>query len=264
MRELIVKKLKEIERQENVRILYAVESGSRAWGFPSPDSDYDVRFLYVRPLEYYLKLEKTRDVIELPINEVLDINGWDLSKALRLLHGANPTLFEWMASPIVYHQTDFVEPFRSFAAQYFSAKKEIYHYISTAESTYRDFLMADMVKLKKYFYVLRPILACRWILEMQTQPPMLFHQLAESQLPRELQGIVSHLLDLKMNTPEIKRIPRIPELSRYLEESIAEIKQIAQQLPTEETPGWRPLEQLFYDIVMQETECIQEESSDFI
>ena len=94
MRELVIQKLKEIERTENIRILHAVESGSRAWGFPFPDSDYDVRFIYVRPSEFYLKLEKTRDVIELPINDMLDINGWDLNKALRLLHSFNPTLFE--------------------------------------------------------------------------------------------------------------------------------------------------------------------------
>lgn len=103
MRDLIIQKLKEIEQNENIRILHAVESGSRAWGFPSPDSDYDVRFIYIRSPEFYLKLEKTRDVIELPINDMLDINGWDLNKALRLLHSSNPTLFEWMSSPVIYH-----------------------------------------------------------------------------------------------------------------------------------------------------------------
>ena len=107
MRDLIIQKLKEIEKTENIRILHAVESGSRAWGFPSSDSDYDVRFIYVRPPEFYLKLEKTRDVIELPINDMLDINGWDLKKTLQLLHSSNPTLFEWMSSPIVYRQTEY-------------------------------------------------------------------------------------------------------------------------------------------------------------
>lgn len=78
MRETILSKLDEIENRENVRILLAVESGSRAWGFASRDSDYDVRFIYVRPKEDYLRLEKTKDVIELPIEGELDINGWDL------------------------------------------------------------------------------------------------------------------------------------------------------------------------------------------
>lgn len=102
----IQSKLFEIEAKENVRILHCVESGSRAWGFASPDSDYDVRFIYVRPKDYYLRLEKTRDVIEWQLDETLDINGWDVQKALRLLHNSNPTLFEWNASPIIYRTTD--------------------------------------------------------------------------------------------------------------------------------------------------------------
>ena len=104
--------LADIERQENVRILYCAESGSRAWGFASPDSDFDVRFIYVCQRNHYLKLGKIRDVIELPINDVLDINGWDLDKTLRLLHKSNPTLFEWFSSPIIYKETPFAEEFR--------------------------------------------------------------------------------------------------------------------------------------------------------
>lgn len=102
MRKIIETKLKEIEKKENVRIIYAVESGSRAWGFASPDSDYDVRFIYVRPKDYYLRLDKTKDVIEWQLDETFDINGWDLQKALRLLHGSNPTLFEWNNSSTQY------------------------------------------------------------------------------------------------------------------------------------------------------------------
>ena len=95
MLETIKQKLNEIEKRENVRILHAVESGSRAWGFASPDSDYDVRFIYVREKEFYLRLDKTRDVIEWQLDDTLDINGWDLAKALTLLHRSNPTVFEW-------------------------------------------------------------------------------------------------------------------------------------------------------------------------
>lgn len=104
MFEIIKDKIQEIEKKENVRVLRCVESGSRAWGFASPDSDYDVRFIYVRPKEYYLRLEKKRDVIEWQLDETLDINGWDIQKALRLLHKSNPTLFEWNSSPIIYKQ----------------------------------------------------------------------------------------------------------------------------------------------------------------
>ena len=106
MLEIIKAKLKEIEEKERVRIIHAVESGSRAWGFASPDSDYDVRFIYIRKPEAYMHLEKTRDVIEWQLDDTLDINGWDLQKALRLLHRSNPTLFEWNESPIVYRTTE--------------------------------------------------------------------------------------------------------------------------------------------------------------
>lgn len=100
MEELIQEKLHEIEKRENCRILLAVESGSRAWGFASPDSDYDVRFIYVRDKESYLKLNRPRDVIELPINDVLDINGWDVEKALKLLHKSNPTVLSGFPLPL--------------------------------------------------------------------------------------------------------------------------------------------------------------------
>lgn len=126
MRDLIIKRLHEIEKNEQIRILLAVESGSRAWGFDSPDSDYDVRFIYVRNHSDYLKLEKVRDVIELPIKDLLDINGWDLAKTLRLLYSSNPTLFEWFSSPIVYYENeDFCKKFRKLLNEYFYLKRAV-------------------------------------------------------------------------------------------------------------------------------------------
>lgn len=228
MKQIIIKELNKIEEKEHVKILLAVESGSRAWGFASPDSDYDVRFIYVRPKDDYLRLESVKDVIELPINEVLDINGWDLQKTLRLLYKSNPTLFEWFSSPIVYTETEFAEQFRSVMNNYFSSKRSLYHYISMAEGNYREYLKRDMVRAKKYFYVLRPVLACRWILEKGTPPPMLFAELMDSQLPKELFEDVNRLLELKMNAPEIKEIPRIDIINDYLDKSILEIKDILQ------------------------------------
>lgn len=245
MRDLIIQKLKEIEQAENIRILHAVESGSRAWGFPSPDSDYDVRFIYVRNPEFYLKLEKTRDVIELPINDMLDINGWDLNKTLRLLHSSNPTLFEWMSSPVIYRQTEFIDQLRPMMDTYFSCKSGLYHYLSMAERNYKEFLQGDSVKVKKYFYVLRPILACKWILRTHTKPPMLFSQLADAELEDSLKPVVDQLLDLKMNTPEIKEIPRVAEINDYLDRTIEKLKAEIAVFPAEHQPDWAPLNQLF-------------------
>lgn len=245
MEALIKEKLHEIEQRENCRILLAVESGSRAWGFASPDSDYDVRFIYARPRESYLRLNRARDVIELPINGVLDINGWDVDKTLKLLHKSNPTVFEWFSSPIVYQTTDFTEAFKPVMRRYFSSKSGLWHYLQMAEGNYREYLRGDMVKAKKYFYVLRPILACRWILEKGTPPPMLFSELAASQLPDYLEETVAKLLDLKMNSPEVKMIPRIDILNAYMERSIAEVRALAEQYPREITKDWEELNALF-------------------
>lgn len=245
IKDLIIQKLKEIEQAENIRILHAVESGSRAWGFPSPDSDYDVRFIYVRNPEFYLKLEKTRDVIELPINDMLDINGWDLNKTLRLLHSSNPTLFEWMSSPVIYRQTEFIDQLRPIMDAYFSCKSSLYHYLSMAERNYKEFLQGDSVKVKKYFYVLRPILACKWILRTHAKPPMLFSELADAELVAALKPVVARLLDLKMNTPEIKEIPRVAEINDYLDRTIENLKAEIAVFPAEHQPDWVPLNQLF-------------------
>lgn len=245
MRETILSKLGEIENRENVKILLAVESGSRAWGFASPDSDYDVRFIYVRPKEDYLRLEKTRDVIELPIEGELDINGWDLDKTLRLLRASNPTLFEWFSSPIVYRETAFAQEFRSIMQRYFSSKRGLSHYLSMASSNYREYLKGNMVKAKKYFYVLRPVLACRWILDKGSPPPMLFSELMEAELDPVLLPDVNRLLDLKMNAPEIKTIPKIESINRYLDSSLEEVRSRIVQLPEDANHGWEELNQLF-------------------
>lgn len=249
--QIIPAKLKEIEQRENVRILHCIESGSRAWGFASPDSDYDVRFLYVRPVEYYLRLDKTRDVIEWQLDDTLDINGWDLQKALRLLHSSNPTLFEWNNSPIVYKTTPEWAEISQVIGSFFQKKAGLYHYLSTAKKNYREYLKGDTVRLKKYFYVLRPILACRWILKNQTPPPMLFSELAEECLDEALVPAVNDLLRMKMETPELGTGPRIGVINDYLDASIVEVEQLIRELPGDEKDSWEELNALFLKTVGQ-------------
>ena len=249
MKELIQEKLREIEQHEECRILLAVESGSRAWGFASPDSDYDVRFIYVRPEKAYLRLDRARDVIEVPINDELDINGWDIDKTLRLLHKSNPTVFEWFSSPIIYQTSAFADQFRPIMQKYFSSKAGLWHYLHMAEGNYRDYLRGEMVRAKKYFYVLRPILACKWILEKGTPPPMLFTDLVKSELPDDLSETVYQLLDLKMNSPEIKEIPRIDQLNRYLDTGIVSVKEQIEKLPDTPVQDWVELNELFFSVL---------------
>ena len=249
IKELIQEKLREIEQREECRILLAVESGSRAWGFASPDSDYDVRFIYVRPEKVYLRLDRARDVIEVPINDELDINGWDIDKTLRLLHKSNPTVFEWFSSPIIYQTSAFADQFRPIMQKYFSSKAGLWHYLHMAEGNYRDYLRGEMVRAKKYFYVLRPILACKWILEKGTPPPMLFTDLVKSELPDDLSETVNQLLDLKMNSPEIKEIPRIDQLNRYLDAGIVSAKEQIEKLPDAPVQDWDELNELFFSVL---------------
>ena len=248
MREIILSELRKIEKQENVKIIMAVESGSRAWGFASPDSDYDVRFIYVRKENDYLKLEKFRDVIEWKLDEVLDINGWDIRKALQLLHNSNPTVFEWCASPIVYLETEEFTWLKEILPMYFSEKKSLYHYWHTADSTYHDHLTANEVKVKKYFYALRPILAAKWILDKKTAPPMLFEELVEAELEEELKPELNRLLELKKTLPEMGMASKIPVIDAYIQQKLPEIKAFAEEVEGK-VSEWDVLNELFLRMV---------------
>lgn len=245
MQKLIQEKLKEIEAQKNVQILFAVESGSRAWGFASHDSDYDVRFVYVRPIEDYLHLEDIRDVIEWQLDDTLDINGWDLKKALQLLHHSNPTLHEWNHSPIVYRTSEEWLSISEVIDQYFMQKAEAYHYLSMAKKNFRTYLKGDTVWLKKYFYVLRPLLACRWILERNSFPPMLFSDLMETYLDESVKPYVLDLLRKKQETSELGTGPRIDALNNFLNNSINQLNNEVKTLPSDGAKPWDNLNSVF-------------------
>lgn len=249
MRETIINELKKIEESENVTILHCVESGSRAWGFASPDSDYDVRFIYVRPKEYYLRLDKTRDVIEWRLDDTLDINGWDIQKALILLHKSNPTLFEWNSSPIVYKTTEVWQQISATIDRYFVAKSGLYHYLNTAKSNYREYLKGETVRLKKYFYVLSPLLACKWILDKESPPPMEFQVLLEAYLEDEIRSDVEKLLDMKINTPEITVGKRFDRVNAYLDRTISEFEMILAKLTDDAVSSWDELNSLFLTVL---------------
>lgn len=244
----IKEKLIEIEKSENIKILHCVESGSRAWGFPSPDSDYDVRFIYVRPKEHYLRLDKTRDVIEWQLDETLDINGWDLQKMLRLLHSSNPTVFEWKNSPIVYKTRNEWKNISNVMDDYFNTKSGIYHYLSMAKTNYREYLKGDIVRLKKYFYVLRPLLACEYIRENQKSPPMLFKDVL-CYLEGEVKDEVLKLLELKMATSELGEGKTVTCINRYIEDQILEFDEYAKNLTPINKNGWENLNRVFVSII---------------
>jgi len=242
----IQSELTAIEEKENLTILLAVESGSRAWGFASPDSDYDVRFIYIRPRDYYLRLEKRRDVCEWALDDILDINGWDFDKTLRLLRSSNPTLFEWMSSPIVYRKHPVFNMLMANSDEFFLSIPGLHHYLHMAEGNYREFLKGDLVKLKKYFYVLRPILACRHILSVGTPPPMRFSDLVEAQMDRALIPEINTLLKQKETTSEMGMALKIVRINEYIEASLAYLnEEISKQSPDKPKKPWGVLNDIF-------------------
>jgi uncharacterized protein len=235
MKQQILEKLQWIESEYKVTILYACESGSRAWDFASPDSDYDVRFIYVHQPAWYLRVDKEaqRDVIELPIEGDLDINGWELQKALKLLKKSNPTLIEWIQSPIVYKDTNgFKQAIESLATSYLCPRACFYHYQRMASGNYREHLKADLVKTKKYFYVLRPLFAMRWLEHHQGAVPMCFKDLVSAMCTQlDLRSAIDSLLSMKVEVNESAVQPRVKLLNEFIEAELGSVNERAQLLP---------------------------------
>lgn len=248
MEQAIRQSLQQIAETEQVCILYAVESGSRGWGFESADSDWDVRFIYLRRPDWYLSVQRRRDVLEYPLRDGLDVSGWDLKKALGLFARSNPPLLEWLRSPIVYQeQGSTVAALRKLSQQFFSPRSCTYHYLHMAEGNFREYLRGDRVRVKKYFYVLRPVLACRWIGAHGTMPPMEFADLMADQLPSALRPVVDDLLRRKRAGDELDRGPRIPEINDFLQEQLPRLREALPAIARGMKPEWEVLDRVFRD-----------------
>ena len=222
MRDGILAALKEIERAQEVRVLLAVESGSRAWGFASPDSDFDVRFVYVHPRNWYLSVFDARDVIEKMLPGDLDVSGWELRKSLRLFSKCNLAFNEWLGSPIRYvHEPRFLEQLEALLPRYFNPIAGLHHYRRMAAAALDDSLRDGAVGIKKLFYVLRPLLACRWIRNVRAQPPTEFAKLVDTGwVTGEERAWIEDLLALKAAAAEAQTIPLEPARVAALREEI--------------------------------------------
>jgi uncharacterized protein len=231
VRQEVFNRLRAAETEHQAKVLLAIESGSRAWGFASPNSDYDARFIYINTPDWYLSvgLEEKRDVIEYPILDDMDINGWDLRKALRLFAKSNPGFVEWIQSPIVYeHKGTFHQRALELLPQVYSVESGIYHYRSMAKTNYRGYLQTEQVPLKKYFYVLRPLLSVRWLEHYQKPAPIEFHRLLEFVANEAGLGAAIHdLLALKRESPEMGLSPQIAPIQRFIERELDRLENIA-------------------------------------
>lgn len=225
VRKEIMRRIVEAEKEHDVKVLYAVESGSRAWGFSSPNSDYDVRFIYAHKKDWYLSvdLEDKRDVIEYPIVDEIDINGWDLRKALKLFWKSNPAFIEWLQSPIIYVDDGyFAQSARELMSTIASSHKGIYHYLHMAKGNFREYLKKDLVPLKKYFYVLRPLLAIMWLEKYDKPAPIEFEELRRLVADNKpLDEAITDLLARKRLSLEKEYAPAVPVINEFIESELA-------------------------------------------
>lgn len=243
----ILRRMDAAEEEHGVRVLLAVESGSRAWGFASPNSDYDARFIYAHRLDWYLSvgLEEQRDVIEYPIVDEIDLNGWDVRKALRLFWKSNPGFVEWIQSPIIYAERgDFAARVRALLPGVYSCEHGIYHYRSMAKTNYRGYLLGELVPLKKYFYVLRPLLAVRWLERYGTAAPIEFGKLLHLIDDQALLDDIAELLEKKRAAPELGLQKPVARINAFIE---SELERLEALVPSPQRRGQvlEPLSEVF-------------------
>ena len=245
MKEEIISHIEELEQKEGIRILLAVESGSRAWGFPSPDSDYDVRIIYIRPQDWYLSIGSKRESIEYFHGELLDISGWDIQKALRLSGKSNATLFEWNQSPILYkEEAGFRQEFAECYQVFFQPRHALNHYKGIAKNAWSSLEGKKEIKLKRLFYVIRPLLAGKWVILKDEIPPMNIEPLLELVKRNDTRKKIIQLIQLKSTQTEAYTHTLEPWIEAYISEERALIEGYP-EIPYREVPDLSVLNAYF-------------------
>lgn len=243
----IKKELNRLEKELNIKILYAVESGSRAWGFPSTNSDWDVRFIYIHERNWYLSIDDKKDSYVKILPNDIDLSGWELRKTLKLFRKSNPPFMEWLDSPIVYKENySTISKLRRESTQYFNPKSCMYHYLSMAEGNFREYLKGDRVRIKKYFYVLRPVLACMWIERTNQMAPMEFEKMVNAEITdKELKKEIDSLLARKKSGEELDLEPKIQIINDFLYEKVNYYKSYLKDFDFKKYPDTEKLNQIF-------------------
>jgi predicted nucleotidyltransferase len=246
VKDRVLAELQRIERENGVRVLLAVESGSRAWGFASPDSDYDVRFVYAHNRDWYISVLEPRDVIEQMLPGDLDISGWDLRKTLRLFSKCNLALNEWLRSPIVYSEVgEFRQQLAELMPQFFNPIAGIHHYRSMATRAFNENYADGFIGIKKLFYVLRPLLACRWIERRRSQPPTRFAELVAAEfVTSDERDWIRDLLVRKADAREAAAISLDRSRAASIETELERHKSAAAQIASSSTGSTGDLDTL--------------------
>ena len=248
MKDAILMELATCEQEREVKILYAAECGSRSWGLANQGSDYDVRFVYVRRKDDYLRLEAVRDTIEWRLDDELDIVGWDLSKFLRLLRNSNPSVFEWLGSGAVYTEDEAFGTVRSLARRCISPKSLALHYLGMASSNNRYLQACHQPGLKRYLHTIRALLACKWVVEQMTCPPIPFDELCNFGLAMELRPQIQTMVDIKRSS-EADSQGHVPELDSWICAELNNLKDAASQIESTDKLPWHDLNDVFLELV---------------
>ncbi|KAL6065378.1 Nucleotidyltransferase [Balamuthia mandrillaris] len=263
--EEVERQLSEVERQHDIKVIFAAESGSKSWGLASPDSDNDVRFIYIHTPRWYLSIQKGRkETLEIKNKDTgIDLLGWDLPKALFLLRESNPGMLDWLRSPVVYRREQpFTDTAVSLAQKHFAELSLAFHYLNMARKHRRlyfehDESQKEVVTLKKYFYVLRPLLGVKWIMLNRKQelpkamPPIAFDEVLanlEASIPQEVYQQIIVLAE-KKRASAIGEGPRIPILDTWIDETFQEAIQFCDNAPTKskhDLPAYDEFDELFY------------------
>lgn len=264
MKEKILETLKKnLEFQHNIQILMAVEAGSRAWGFESKNSDYDVRFIFMHPNESYLSFINPKEQVDYNEDD-LDISGWDIRKTLRLISSSNPSLYEWMYSPIIYinlqdSHYSFIHQLKSISKDYYSNKAIFLHYLNMAKGNVREYLKGDKVWLKKYLYVIRPLIACNYIEQTNELPPVNFDLLLSYILPRSAWGNdfindLKYLIEQKKKGNELSMGDPIPSLQNFINIEIERLAKL--NIKSKVQISLNKLNKFYMDLILECREFI--------
>lgn len=248
----IMLRLRQTECEHNVHILFAVESGSRAWGFASPDSDWDVRFVYVHKPEWYFQIAERKDTIEKMYPDGIDLSGWELGKALRLFKRSNPSLFEWLESPVVYSEDKaFMAKIRKLESRYFNADKAMFHYNHTYKKHYDSYMEDYGLPLKRFMYYLRGVLVCKWLEQHKSVPPVLFEELVNATVDNgTIKEQIARLLELKRQSKEHNMMPVDEQLFGWAHEQAEHYDSLVKKLRVEnKTNTDEALDRLYFEEV---------------
>ena len=251
IKEMIMQKLMETEIRYNVKIPFAIESGSRGWGFASPDSDYDCRFIYVHRKDWYLSVLKKKDIIEYAAGPVFDVNGWDLKKVLQHIIKSNAVMFEWLSSNGIYIKDEYITHLlQGTAENFFNPIAVSYHYLSLAKNQLAQLITEDEAKLKHYFYILRPLANLNYIHQYSKMPYMEYDRtLAETEVAREIFAAINELQAIKAVAEESYKIKQNEQLLNYFRQEIELFTERLKRMKFAKNRNYEQVDTVFREII---------------